>query len=171
MKKLTGILCIFLFAISITDEAKSQLVSDFGDGYIRFIETGQIADTVNVWGDLGRTGRYLVPRGTTITELISFGGGPTSVGIGLRGRDATFSSVKLRIHLSKFNKERGREEIKSFQIEFDDPIPFELRNYVLSNEEIVTIEIKRTPSFLDILGVLGPILGIVTTSIVIIDRL
>jgi len=125
-----------------------------------------------VWGDLGQTGRYIIPRGTTITELISYGGGPTSVSIGIRGRgESAFANVKLRIHLSKFNEMRDREEIKSFQLSFEDPIPFELRNYKVSNEEIVIVEIKRTPSFIDVLGVLGPILGIVTTSIVIIDRL
>ena len=171
MNKFTQIICLLFLILYSTDEAQAQIRSDFADGYIRFAEAGQLVDTVNVWGDLARTGRYIIPRGTTITELVSFGGGPTSVGVGLRGRESTFSSVKLRIHLSKFNKERGREEIKSFQIEFDDPIPFELRNYTLSNEEIITVEIKRTPSFLDVLGVLGPLLGIATTTIVLIDRI
>ncbi|SRR6056297_1969495 len=172
MKKLTQTICLLFLILYSSDTAKAQIPSDFADGFIRFAEAGQLVDTVNVWGDLGRTGRYIIPRGTTITELISFGGGPTSVGVGLRGRgESSFADVKLRIHLSKFNEARNREEIMSFQLAFDDPIPFELRNYKVSNEEIVIVEIKRTPSFIDVLGVLGPILGIVTTSIVIFDRL
>lgn len=172
MKKFTQTLCLLFLVLYSADMAKAQITSDFAEGFIRIAEPGQLVDTVNVWGDLGRTGRYIIPRGTTVTELISYGGGPTSVGVGLRGRGETsFATVKLRIHLSKFNKDRGREEIKSFQLDFDNPVPFELRNYALSNDEIVIVEIKRTPSFIDVLGVLGPILGIVTTSIVIFDRL
>jgi len=173
MSKIFSHISLFLLLfLCITNLANAQIIpGELSDGFIRIAEPGQLVDTVNVWGDLGRTGRYIIPRGTTVTELISFGGGPSAVGVGLRGRENSFSKVKLRIHLSKFNEEQMREELKSFQLDFNDPIPFELRNYTLSNEEVIVVEIKRTPSFIDVLGVLGPFLGIVTTSIVIFDRL
>lgn len=166
MNKLTGVFFLIIILFCSADPAKAQLPDDLGEGLIRIANPGQLADTVNVWGDLRVTGRYLLPRGTTVTRLISYGGGPAAV-----GDRAPFAKVRLRIHLSRFNENTGREELQLFQLRYDEPIPFELRNYELSNEEIVVIEVKRKPSFIDVLGVITPFVAIFSTAVIALDRL
>ena len=155
-----------LLLITAAGPAMAQLPEQFGEGLIRIAEPGQLADTVNVWGDLGVTGRFLVPRGTTITELISYGGGPTVVGGG-----APFAKVRLRIHLSRFNEQTQREELQLYQLRYDEPIPFEVRNYQVSNEEIVVIQVKQKPSFIDVLGAIAPFVTLVATVTLVFDRI
>jgi len=153
------------------------LYAQFGEGdnineaLIRLIEPGQLADTVNVWGDIGRSGRYLVPRDMTIAQLISYAGGPNSMGGGLRGAEAAFSKTRIKVTLSKYDSENNREVAKYFSFRYSERIPKEFRTYNLSNEEIITVEVERKPSFLDYLGVIGPILGTVTTSYFIYDQI
>ncbi|MDZ7692700.1 MAG: hypothetical protein U5K69_16505 [Balneolaceae bacterium] len=50
-----------------------------GDRIIRVAEPGQISDTLNVWGDINSPGRYLVPRGTSLPQLISYAFGPQTI--------------------------------------------------------------------------------------------
>jgi len=167
MKNVTlSLFLLIVISVIIPKPAIAQLPDEFGEGLIRIAEPGQLADTVNVWGDLGVTGRFLVPRGTTITELISYGGGPNVVGGG-----APFAKVRLRIHLSRFNEQTQREELQLYQLRYDEPIPFELRNYKLSNEEIVVIQVKQKPSFIDVLGAIAPFVTLVATVTLVFDRI
>ena len=63
---LTFILCL------ITGSAYAQIPEGFSDRYIRVAEIGQLVDSVNVWGDVNSSGRYLIPEDTNLPELISF---------------------------------------------------------------------------------------------------
>jgi len=137
---------------------------------IRLVEPGQLADTVNVWGDVGQTGRYLVPRDMTIAQLMSFAGGPNNIR-NERGAQAAFSIARIKVTLSKYDKESNREVAKYFSFRYSERIPKEFRTYDLSNEEIITVEVERKPTFLDYLGVIGPILGTITTSYFIYDQI
>ena len=47
-----------------------------GEGMVRIAEPGEIADTLNLWGDISAPGRYIVPRGTKLPDLISYARGP-----------------------------------------------------------------------------------------------
>lgn len=155
----------------------SPLYAQFGDGsnineaLIRLVEPGQLADTVNVWGDVGQSGRYLVPRDMTIAQLISFAGGPTNIRGGGRGAEAAFSKTRIKVTLSKYDSANNREVAKYFSFRYSERVPSEFRTYNLSNEEIITIEVERKPTFLDYLGVIGPILGTITTSYFIYDQI
>jgi len=98
----------------------SPLYAQFGEGdnineaLIRLVEPGQLADTVNVWGDVGRSGRYLVPRNMTIAQLISYAGGPSSIQGGGRGAESAFSKSRIKVTLSKYDAEDNREIAKYF---------------------------------------------------------
>lgn len=137
------------------------------EGIIRIAEPGQLADTLNVWGDISSPGRYLVPVGTTIPQLISYANGP----IGSRGsQNLGWSKVKIDISLSKFNPGLGRDEITNFKYSYNKPLPPGIRNYKLSNNEVLAIQVHRKPAFVDYLGVITPVISSVLTAIVIYQQ-
>ena len=150
--------------------------AQFGDGnvneaLIRLVEPGQLADTVNVWGNVGQTGRYLVPRNMTIAQLLSYAGGPENISGNQRGAEAAFSKSRVKVTLSKYDSANNREVAKYFSFRYSERVPQEFRTYDLSNEEIIIVEVERKPTFLDYLGVIGPILGTITTSYFIYDQI
>lgn len=74
---LIGFLVLFAMGSSIdlmaqTRQTPTSQQFRLGDRIIRISEPGQLSDSVNVWGDVGSSGRYLVPKGTDLTELISY---------------------------------------------------------------------------------------------------
>lgn len=173
-RKLSAQPLILLWALLMS--MSFPLYAQFGEGdninaaLIRLVEPGQLADTVNVWGDVGQSGRYLVPRTMTIAQLLSFAGGPNNIRP-LGGTNAAFSNTRIRVTLSKYDSNNNREVAKYFSFKYSEKVPKEFRTYDLSNEEIITVEVERKPTFLDYLGVIGPILGTITTSYFIYDQI
>ena len=139
---------------------------------MRIAEPGQLADTLTVWGDISSPGRYIVPRGTKPHELIGYARGPQSR-LGGNNQDVALDWSKLRLELSisTYDPDSGRETVQSYEFRYSEPFPAELREYALQNEQIVSLEVKRRPSLVDYLRVMGPILSVTTTSILLIDRL
>ena len=165
---------LVLFGIFlVTSPAYGQFGEEgnINEALIRLVEPGQLADTVNVWGNVGQTGRYLVPRNMTIAQLLSYAGGPENVGGNQRGAEGAFSKSRVKVTLSKFDSSNNREVAKYFSFRYSERVPKEFRTYDLSNEEIIIVEVERKPTFLDYLGVIGPILGTVTTSFFIYDQI
>jgi len=164
---------LLLFALLFTS---SPLYAQLGLGggneaLINLVEPGQLADTVNVWGDVGRTGRYLVPRDITVVQLLSYAGGPGSLRQNLgRNPSSLFSQTMVRVTISKYDKQANREVSKHFSFKYHDRVPEEFRTYDLSNEEVISVQVERKPTFLDYVGVIGPILGTLTTSYLFYDR-
>lgn len=130
-------------------------------GYINITNAGQLADTLSLWGDVGRSGRYIIPRGTTPLELISYGGG---FGSRMNTNNNVFAKIRITVNISRYDEQQNRETVKHLSFKHSDPIPRELREYRLNSEDVVTIQVKRKPSFIDVLGVVGPILSTITTS-------
>ena len=146
-----------------------QDLNNVNPGYIKITNMGQLADTLSLWGDVGRSGRYIIPQGTTPLELISYGGGFGGTRLG--GNNSAFARIEMRVSISSFNEQQNREVVNHFSFKHGDPIPRQLRTYRLSSEDVVTIEVKRKPSFIDILGVVGPILSTITTSYFIYNEI
>lgn len=142
-------------------------IDDLNPGYIKITEPGQLADTLSLWGDVGRSGRYIIPQGTTALELISYGGG---FGSQRNINTNAFAKLRLYVSISRFNEARNEETVDRFKFKYTDPVPAELRYYRLSNEDVVTLQVKRKPAFIDYLGVIGPVLSAVVTSFVIYDQ-
>lgn len=139
------------------------------EGIVRISEPGQIADTVNVWGDINAPGRYMVPRGTRVHELISYARGPNT----FRSTETAidWSKLRLEVNISRYDQEKGLEEIRSFKFRYNEPYPAELREYQLQNDEIVSLEIKRRAGLPDYLRVIGPAVTAISTTILIFQRL
>lgn len=168
---------VFLFIYSSTSfEIKAQNQQLFtsqqfrlAERIIRISEPGELSDSVNVWGDVGSSGRYLIPKGTKLTELISYSFGPRTLRDGQTELD--WSKMRVEINVQEYDKERGIQGIKKFRIRFEEPFPVEMNRFQLKNNQTITVRVKRKPSFRDYVGVIAPVISSIATSIIIIDRL
>lgn len=140
-----------------------------GERIIRVAEPGQLADTLNVWGDVNSPGRYLIPRGTSLPELISYAFGPQTI----RSNEAEldWSKMRVEVNISEYNPETGAEEVKNFEYRFDEPLPAGMRTFDLENNQVVAIQVKRRPAFVDYVRVIAPVISSVATGFLIIERL
>ena len=172
----------YLFLISIlfsgagwqSLHAQGTQVFRLGEGMVRIAEPGQLADTLAVWGDINNSGRYIVPRGTTPHELISYARGISRTGTGAGGADQVqldWSKRRVEINISTFNSETGIETVERFTYRFNEPYPPELRTYQLRNDQIVTVELKRTATILDYVRFVAPITTFIASTYFLIERL
>lgn len=140
-----------------------------GDRYIRVAEPGQLVDSLSVWGDINSAGRYLVPADTRLPELISFSFGPATY----RDRETAldWSKLRLEVKVSRYNKDQKKVEVANFKYKYNEPEPREMFEYELKNNDIVTVQVKRKPAFIDYVRVIAPVISGVATSFLIIDRL
>ncbi len=161
-----------LFLIPERVEAQSTIQTQafrLAEGFVRIAEPGQLADTLSVWGDVNSPGRYIVPRGTTFNELLSYARGP--VNSYNAGQNIDWNKLRLDVIVSTYSKETGTEEFINFQIQYTSDFPPELRSLVLKNDDIVAVESKRQPGFLDYLRVFSTIVSAVATTIIVLDRI
>jgi hypothetical protein len=168
--KLKVIFFFFCF-LFITASVYAQVPEGFGDRYIRVAEIGQLVDSVNVWGDVNSSGRYLVPEDTKLPELISFSFGFTEQR--QSGRDASLGGEKqeIEVKVSRYDQDESLVEVAYFRYRNYDPEPVEMFEFDLQNNDLVTVNVSRVPTFTDYVGVIAPILGTLATSILLIERL
>jgi len=140
-----------------------------GERIIRVAEPGQLADTLNVWGDVNSPGRYLVPKGTTLPELISYSFGPQT--IRSRESELDWSKMRVEVNISEYDPVKGMDEIQHFKYRFNKPLPQGMRSFDLDNNQVVAIQVKRKPAFIDYVRVIAPVISSVATTFLIIDRL
>lgn len=160
---------LILFVILSILKIPDLFAQQGGDRFIRVAELGQLVDSVNVWGDINTAGRYLVPEGTNVTEIISYGMGYNT----LRGRETEldWSDVHLEIKVSRLNDNREAMEVAYFRYRYHDPEPVEMFDFILQNNDIVTVQLKRKPSLRDYVQVIGTTLGAIATSLLLYERL
>lgn len=164
-----GFFSFFLFYL-LPGVLHAQAMEDFGDRYIRVAEIGQLADSINVWGDVNSSGRYLVPKGTNLPELISFCFGYQQPrGGSTRGND--FSKTMVEVKVSRYNKNDKLVKVAFFRYKYHDPEPAEMFEFDLRNNDLVTLQVRRRPSFTDYVNVVAPVVGVVATSFLLIQNL
>lgn len=139
-----------------------------GEGLVRIAEPGEIADTLSLWGDVSAPGRYIVPRGTTVHELISYARGPISLRTGETTLD--WSEVRLEISISRLNPESGKEDIFNFRYRYNEAMPEDLRKFVLKNDDMVSLQVRRRPIFKDYVDVVAPVVTLLLGVILLYDR-
>lgn len=140
-----------------------------GERIIRVAEPGELSDTLNVWGDVNSPGRYLVPRNTTLPQLISYAFGPQT--IRSRESELDWSKMRVEVSISQYDEQKGMDEIKNFRYRFNEPLPPGMRQFDLENDQVVAIQVKRRPAFIDYVRVVAPVISSVATTFLIIDRL
>lgn len=169
-KNLTYTIFFFVLGIFYPQMLQAQIIEEgAGDRYIRVAEIGELADSVNVWGDVGSSGRYIVPEGTTLPELLSYSFGYTQ----LRGNDANidWSKTQIEVKVSRYNKDRKLVEVAFFRYRYHDPEPVEMFEFDLQNNDLVSVQVRRKPSFTDYVGVVAPVVSVIATSFLLIENL
>ncbi len=157
-----------LAAAQTVRELPTSRMFRLGEGMVRIAEPGEIADTLSLWGDVTAPGRYIVPRGTTVPELISYARGPISLRTGETTLD--WSQVRLEIAISRFNAESGIEEVFNFRYRYNEPLPVELREFQLRSDDMVSLQVRRRPIFKDYVEVAAPAVTLLLSIILIYDR-
>lgn len=140
-----------------------------GERIIRIAEPGQLSDSVNVWGDVGSSGRYLVPKGTSLPLLLSYSFGPQTLRDGQTNLD--WSKMRVEINIQEYDGENNLQTMKEFKYRFEEPFPEGMNNFIVQNDQTVTVRVKRKASFRDYVGVIAPAISAIATTLVIIDRL
>lgn len=140
-----------------------------GERLIRIAEPGQLVDSVNVWGDVGSSGRYLVPKSTTLSELISYSFGPRTLRDGQTELD--WSKMRIEINVQEYDNKNKIQTIEKFRIRFEEPFPNDMQEFRLKNNHTITVRVKRKPSLRDYVSVIAPAISAIATSIIIVDRL
>lgn len=176
MKKLFGLFFTILFMTGLVQTVEAQVRSTpvsqqfrLAERIIRIAEPGDLADSVNVWGDVGSSGRYLVPRGTRLPLLLSYSFGPQTLRDGQTNLD--WSKMRVEINIQQYDEQQKAQTIKHFEYRFEEPFPKGMHDFVLQNNQTVTVRVKRKPSFRDYVGVIAPVISAIATSIIIVDRL
>ncbi|MBO6573719.1 MAG: hypothetical protein JJ958_14875 [Balneola sp.] len=171
-----GLLALLFFIALANRNVKAQnnqIISSqqfrLGERIFRISEPGQLSDSVNVWGDVGSSGRYLVPKGTDLTKLISYSFGPITLRDGQTQVD--WSKMRVEINIQEFNSESGTQTVSNFKYRFEEPFPEGMRDFKLKNNQTVTVRVKRKPSFRDYLGVFASTVSAVASTIILLDRL
>ena len=157
-----------LAAAQTVRELPTSRMFRLGEGMVRIAEPGELADTLSLWGDVSAPGRYIVPRGTTVPELISYARGPISLRTGETTLD--WSQVRLEIAISRFNVDLGLEEVFNFRFRYNEPMPAELREFHLRNDDMVSLQVRRRPIFKDYVEVVAPAVTLLLSVILIYDR-
>lgn len=179
--KLISTIIIALFIVSVLDLGNAHAQQRdgrqleysqqfrLGERIIRVAEPGELADSINVWGDINSAGRYLVPKDTRLPELLSYSFGPQT--IRSNESDLDWSKMRVEVNISEYNPGSGMDEVRNFKYRFNEPLPEGMRDFDLRNNQVVAVQVKRRPSFVDYVRVIAPIVSTVATGFLIIDRL
>lgn len=167
-------LLIVLFMISLPAASNAQTAASsqmfrLSEGFVRIAEPGQITDTLSVWGDISAPGRYVVPRGTKVHELISYARGP--IASRTAGQNLDWSKVRIQISVSRYNQFTGTESVQTFTHRYNEPYPAELRDFLLRGDDLISVEVLRKPAFVDWLRVFSTVASATATTIIVVDRL
>ena len=172
------ILFLAVLVIFVTVQEETYAQSDFTrssslfqvtGGLTRIAIPGELADTVSVWGEVRRAGRYLLPKGTTVAQMLSYASGP----INYRSNETMidWSDVRIEITISSYNSQTKISERQFFSFVYREEFPVELRELRIRNEDIITVEIKRKPVLGDYINVIAPSLSLVFSFWALYDRI
>jgi hypothetical protein len=166
----TSILGMLFFLSLMGSNAHAQNFGQMGnsrnfqpaEAIIRVAEASQLADTVMVWGDIGVSGTYLVPRGTKLVEMISYARGPR----GFSTAETQLDWSKLRISVM-INPNNGRP-VQKLDIHYDTPLDPKMRSYQVQNFDVISLQVRRKAVFTDYFRVIAPVISISLSTAVLL---
>jgi hypothetical protein len=167
---ISGIILFFIFSTQVQAQIGADLRSP--SDVVRIAPPGVLADTVNVWGAVGRAGRFLVPRNTTIPQVLSYSGGP-----GFRtmsdnaGVFRFFSLPQIEVYVNRYDAYNNQETVQIFTYKYRDPFPEGMRNYTLQNGEFVTVHMRQRPSVFEYISFGASLITSLLGLYFVIDRI
>ncbi len=153
--KQTVALIIFVGGMLFAETARAQdeipvtLQYRLVEGIVQISKPGEESVLVNLWGDVNAPGRFMVPTGTTLIELISFARGPASFRTGETTID--WSKLRVEVNVSRRNQELNTDEVVNFRFRYTQQLPPGMRDYVLQEDDFITLEV-----FVDYMRIIGP---------------
>lgn len=169
---LVTLLCCSARALQAQGQNQQLFMSQqfrMGERVIRIAEQGELADSINVWGDVGSPGRYLVPKGTSLSKLLSYSFGPTTFRDGQSELD--WSRLRVEVNVQEYVVETNEEVITRFKYRFEDPLPPGMSTFKLKNNQTISVRVKRKATFRDYVQVIAPAISAIATTFVVVDRL
>ena len=165
---LIGLLLFPLLAETAMAQTQAQAFR-LSEGYIRIAQPGQVADTLSVIGDLNAPGRYIVPRGMKIDELLAHARGP--VGSRQSAQSIDWNIMRVETTVSRYNPETRTASSQTFVFRYDDTFPEAMWEYELRSGDVIKVEVKRKAAFLDWLRVFSTVVSATATTIIVVDRI
>jgi hypothetical protein len=131
-----------------------------------FARPGDFTMLVSVWGAIGRSGRYEIPVGSDLGQLLSLAGGPGADVRGVVGADvyARRAAGTTIVRLSRLRGE-GREIILELRIE--DLLRLREQTIPLQEGDIVMVDSIRSFNVWDLFSLLSTS----GTLILLLDRI
>lgn len=139
------------------------------EGVVQISKPGEESVLINLWGDVNAPGRFMVPIGTTLIELVSLARGPVSFRTGETTLD--WSKLRVEVNVSRRNQELNIDEVVNFRFRYTQQLPLGMRDFVLQENDFITIEVKRRPALVDYMRIVGPISTVVAAMILLVDKL
>jgi len=149
----TTIAVVMLASFGINQAYAQRDMPEFRSDIIRLAPTGVLADTINVWGAVSMRGRFMVPRGTTVTQMLSYTGGPGIGGSTIRMGDARsifgfHARPQVEVYLHRYDETEQREVLELWTYRLREPFPEGMRDYKLQNGEYITVNVRTRPTTL-----------------------
>lgn len=173
--KHTVAIVMFIAGMMIAETARAQdeipltLQYRLVEGIVQISKPGEESLLINLWGDVNAPGRFMVPTGTTLIELISFARGPASFRTGETTLD--WSKLRVEVNVSRRNQELNINEVVNFRFRYTQQLPPGILDFTLQENDFITLEVKRRPAFVDYMRIIGPIATVTATMILFIDKL
>jgi len=151
---LTTAYTVVIFASFGINQAYAQRdMPEFRSDIVRLAPTGVLADTINVWGAVTMRGRFLVPRGTTVTQMLSYTGGPgigggTMRAVGGANVFGFHARPQVEVYLQRYDDMEQREVLEVWTYRLREPFPEGMRDYRLQNGEYITVHVRTRPTTL-----------------------
>lgn len=174
MKEIVAVL-IFIAGLSVAEIVRAQdqtpvtLQYRLVEGIVQISKPGEESILVSLWGDVNAPGRFKIPTGSTLIELISFARGPASFRTGETTLD--WSKLRLEVNVSRRNQELNIDEVVNFRFRYTQQLPPGMREFVLQENDFITLEVKRQAALVDYMRIIGPISTVVAAVILLVDKL
>lgn len=95
--------------------------------------------------------------------------GPVSFRTGETTLD--WSKLRVEVNVSRRNQELNIDEVVNFRFRYTQQLPLGMRDFVLQENDFITIEVKRRPALVDYMRIVGPISTVVAAMILLVDKL
>ena len=153
MKKIIFVFCLIVFVVLYSGNAVSQddkerigleEIMKTGVNYYNYADKDKVNIEVIVWGGIKNPGKYLIPAGTTVIDLITLAGGPVS--------EETIEYVKL---IRMKNDSLNTQTDKIMHLNYRGFFEKEKRSYykyvnpVVQAGDMITIPIEEEMTFWD----------------------